>query len=191
MDDARDALSDLDQMLADALDVQPSADFTARVRQRIASEPMRVPIWHGWRIAVATAAAGVAIAAASVAMLSKRGQPAPQVLSARSLPVGPLRPADVRSSRSTLVVDRPLPVSGARAASVAAVAPTEPEVLVPREDIEMYRRVIAAAQRMPRAFVVDAPQDIVASRSISEITIDPIKIELIMPPPAGGEGDRQ
>src|SRR5262249_49580716 len=102
MDDARDALSDLDQMLADALDVQPSAGFTARVRQRIASEPMRVPIWHGWRIAVATAAAGVAIAAASVAMLSKRGQPAPQVLSARSLPVGPLRPADVRSSRSTL-----------------------------------------------------------------------------------------
>ncbi|HTI52341.1 MAG TPA: hypothetical protein VL475_15365, partial [Planctomycetaceae bacterium] len=76
------------------------------------------------------------------------------------------------------------------AAVSSAPATKEPEVLVPREQIEMYRRVIAAAQSAPGAVVVELPQDVVATGQFSAITIDPIKIELIMPP-VGGEGDRQ
>jgi len=71
-----------------------------------------------------------------------------------------------------------------------AAARPEPEVLVPREDIDMYRRLIAQAQDVPGALLVAAPPDIVAVRSISDIAIDPIKIDLIIPS-VDGEGDRQ
>ena len=50
MDDNKDALTDVDRALAQALDVTPSANFEARVRQRIASEPAPVPFWSGWRL---------------------------------------------------------------------------------------------------------------------------------------------
>jgi hypothetical protein len=81
--------------------------------------------------------------------------------------------------------------SAGRVRRVAAptVAP-EPEVLVPAEEIAMYRRLFAAVKQVPRAFVVEGPHDIVAPGSVSEIAIDPIRIDLIAPPP-GGEGDRQ
>jgi len=75
--------------------------------------------------------------------------------------------------------------------TIAARRGTEPEVLVPRAEIEMYRRLIAAAQQTsPHAEIVDAPADTSASRTTSDITIDPIQIKPIVPP-VSGEGDRQ
>src|SRR6185295_4013411 len=113
---------------------------------------------------------------------------------ARAVPVGHLLPAEGRAARA---VEASAPVRTSRplrpptiAAPVVASAAPEPEVLVPREEIEMYRRLIAAAQNVTGAVVVESPPDIVASGSIEEITIDPIKIEL-MKPPIGGEGERQ
>ena len=191
MDDAREELSGIDRALARALDVDASPDFEARVRRRIADEPMRVPFWRGWRIAVPLAAAAALVAAAGVAMLSPRGQSTPRLLAARTITMGKTMPAigdPVRvegSGLSTPRVSRPTPP-----APVAARANAEPEVLVPREEIEMYRRLIAAARNVPGAIVVEASQDLVAVRSTSEITIEPIKVDLIIPP-VSGEGDRQ
>jgi len=190
MDDGNEGLSDIDRALAAALDVDVSPDFVARVRRRVASEPMPAPFWHGWRIALPLAVAAVAIAAVGVAMLSTRGHSAAPLLAARPLAVGQLRPAAVRPARAVPAADTAARAGRSRVASVAAVAGKDPEVLVPHEEIELYRRLIATAQSVPHAVVVEAPPDIVAVRQISEITIDPIRIDLIVPP-IGGEGDRQ
>jgi hypothetical protein len=192
MDDGREALNEVDRTLAEALDVDVSPDFMARVRQRIADEPMRAPFWRGWRLVLPAAAAAVVLVAVGVSMLSTRRPAAPPSLSARSLPPESAQPAGVRPAPS-------VPASAPRPAIVRArvpsgapstAAPAEPEVLVPREEIEMYRRLIAEAQTVPGALIVAAPPDIVAVRTISEIPIDPIKIDLIIPS-VDGEGDRQ
>ena len=188
MDDLQ-GLTDIDRALAEALDVDVSPDFAARVRQRIAREPIRTPFWRGWRIAVPVAAAAIVIVAAGVTRLTPRRAAAPHTLTARSLAAGqPLR-VDVPAARAIASAGRTRVQEPASIVPVTARATTEPEVLVPREEIEMYRRLIAAAHRAP-AIVVDLPQDIVADGTIKEIAIDPIKIEPIVPP-VGGEGERQ
>src|SRR4030095_11457776 len=85
MDDGKDALNEIDRTLAEALDVDVSPDFMARVQQRIASGPVRAPFWHGGLPALPVAAAAVVIVAAVVTMLSMRRPAAPPSLSARSL----------------------------------------------------------------------------------------------------------
>lgn len=185
MDD-RTKLSDIERALADALDVDVSADFHARVRRRIASEPAPPPFWHRWHLVLPAAAAAIVIVGAGLATRSTAGRSAPSLLPARPLAAA-LRPAEPRTihpalARATVPV-RHSPVQ-------AASATPEPEVLVPRAQIEMYRQLIAKAGQMPPAVVVEAPQDVATVGMFSEITIDPIRIDLIVPP-AGGEGDRQ
>ena len=195
MDDSRDALNDIDRMLATALDVRPSADFEARVRQRIANEPVRAPFWRGWRIVLPAAAAAVVVVAAGIALRSHVASPVPQALTARVIRLGEMRPTDVRPAAvrpapAVVAAPRSVPSVGSSVAPATVVAQREPEVLVPREEIDMYRRLIAQAQNVPGALLVVAPPDIVAVRSISDIPIDPIRIDLIIPS-VDGEGDRQ
>jgi hypothetical protein len=189
MDDGREGLSEIDRALAAALDVDVSPDFVARVRQRIAREPEPVPFWRGWRIALPAAAVAMLLVAVGIRMLLQRAPSTPPLV-ARSLSVQPLQPAEARPIAPAVAIGTPVTVKRSRSAPVPAIAATEPEVLVPREEIEMYRRLIAAAGRVPHAPMIEAPQVIGSARQISEITIDPIKIDLIMPP-IGGEGDRQ
>jgi hypothetical protein len=188
MDD-RTELTEIDRALAEALDVDVSPDFAARVRRRIASEPRPVPFWSGWRIAVPVAAAlAMAVGAAAILRTPPAATPS---LTGRSIVQGAAAPADVRPARPVAVADVPAIVRRPRAAAVAAIVRTEPEVLVPREEIEMYRRLIAAAQRVPHAVVVEDVKNVAANEPvILDIAIDPIKIDLIVPP-ISGEGDRK
>ena len=55
----------------------------------------------------------------------------------------------------------------------------------------MYRRLMTQAQLVPQAVVVETPPDIVPPGPITDLAIEPIKIDPIMPPPDGGERDRQ
>lgn len=48
----------LDREIAGALNVEPSPEFVARVRLRVASEPA-APAWRGWRLVLAGATAAV------------------------------------------------------------------------------------------------------------------------------------
>ena len=198
MDDAGSRLNEIDRALAAALDVAPSPEFVARVRQRVAREPRPLGFWRGWRIAVPALAAAV-LMAIGLAVMTRRSPAAPQRLQARSLPTVDMRP---------VVADPPRAVraDASRVAALAApfvrtvarreepewpVNRTEPEVLVPPEEIEMYRRLFAAAQTVPHAVVVESPKDIVAARDISDIAIEPIKIEPIAPPPGSAQGERR
>ncbi len=190
MDDAREALSEIDRALAGALDVDVSPDFMARVRRRVANEPMRAPFWHAWRFALPIAAAALVVVAAGVSMLSTRRPAAAPVLA----PASSSRIPAVQPTQAAVAPPSPAAVTArvrTAGSRPAAHAPgrTEPEVLVPREEIEMYRRLMARAGSTPRPVFLEA-RDIVPTGTISEITIDPIRIELIIPP-VGGEGDRQ
>jgi hypothetical protein len=63
-------------------------------------------------------------------------------------------------------------------------------VLVPRAEIDMYRRLFAAARTLPPAIVANVEQATVVEPAVSEITIDPIRIDLIAPS-SGAQGDRR
>ncbi len=189
MDDGQ-ALTEIDRVLAAALDVEASADFAAGVRQRIAREPRRTPAFRHWRIALPLAAVAIVAIAISLAF-ALRGTSTTQRLAARPVSLPLMRSADVTTDRSVATVAntnwrRRVKASTTRAPAVVR----QPEVLVPREEIEMYRRLITTAQQITGAIVVEAVSDVVAVPSVSHITIDPIRIDLITPS-AGGEGDRQ
>jgi hypothetical protein len=190
MDDAGRRLTDIDRALAAAIDIAPSPDFVARVRQRVAREPRPLPFWRGWRIAVPALAAVVAVAI-GLAVMSRRTPAAPQPLQARALPAIELRPLVADPPRAVTVPASPRRGVPTRLQPAWPEVRTEPEVLVPREEIEMYRRLIAAAQTVPHAVVVESPKDIAAVREISDLAIDPIEIKPIAPPPSGSQGERQ
>ena len=186
MDD-RTELSGIDRAIAEALAIDVSPDFHARVRQRIANVPMGRRSWQRWLVVPAAAASGLAAAALLVVTMMQGAEPSP--LPARPLSVGRWHPV-VGSAPVLSVATRRREPAARAGIAVAARVPAEPEVLVPREEIEMYRRLVAAAQQLPPAFIVEGPRDIVPPQAVSQIAIDPIRIDLIAPP-VGGEGDRQ
>ena len=187
-----DRLTAIDRALAEALDVSPSPDFVARIRQRVASEPQPLPFWRGWRVAIPALAATLAIGVGIATILPRRHAIPPTVLPARTLARGPLPPAGFVESAPVVTIPAET-VAGrrSRVAMPSRSALNEADVLIPREELEMYQRLIAAAQKVPKAMVVQSPTDVVAVREISEITIDPLKIEPIIAPPEGGEGVRR
>ena len=190
MHDRSEELNDIDRALADALNVDVSPHFVARVRRRIADEPSPMRFWRGWRLvgpAVATAVALVTVVA--FARMWPHTELAPPAIQARQVVIVPLPPADIPGVLNTPTAERVVS-SRKRQTSARASSPSEPEVLVPRAEIEMYRRLIAAAQNAPGALVVEAPKDVQAGQAITEIAITPITIDPIAPP-SGGEGVRK
>lgn len=190
MDEGREGLTDIDRALAQALDVEPSAEFRAAVRQRVARERMRVPLSRGWLLLVPIAAAAIVV----VAVLSPPAKPetpgraviAPATSVARLEPGLNVTPAQPGAAPGPKVA----PAGAATGGRAAVRRATHPEVLVPRAEIEMYQRLIAGARAVPGAVVVEAPADLAATRTFTDITVDPIPIDLIAPP-EGGEGVRQ
>src|SRR5262249_38950503 len=136
------------------------------------------------------AAAAALTVAAGVVMLSKHAPAVPQLLTAHSLGLGVTRPAADRPVCPIALAGSLARTSHPQLASARGTSMSEPEVLVPREEIEMYRRLIAEAQKASAAIVVERPQVTADIPLFPEITIDPIKIEL-MSPPVGGEGERK
>jgi negative regulator of sigma E activity len=198
MDDGKDGLTDIDRAIAQALDVEPSADFQALVRQRVAGERMRIPFWRRrllWIPAVAAAAIVVLAVLKPPArpVTSGGGITAPTRSVARvetpDLKVGPTNLSQVGRDTGFRRPDLHLGRDQAGPAATARRA-NQPEVLVPPEEIEMYRRLIARALAVPGAVVVEAPADVAPKATFEDLTIDPIPIDPIAPP-EGGEGVRQ
>jgi hypothetical protein len=149
---------------------------------------MPVAWWRGGALVVPVAAA-IVIVAIGVTMASRRAPSPAPVLASRPVAWKSAPFADARPVRPRTAPEHSAVPARQRVAIVAA-GPDEPQVLVPREELDMYRRLIAEAQRLPHAMVIDGPPVVVAASGATDITIDPIKIELIVPP-AGGEGDRK
>ena len=175
---------DLDRVLKAALSVSPSADFEARVRQRIeADRPSRRAAQYAWLAAAASLviAAGVFYAVnrtASPAIVS--GPPAPQVV-ARPAPPVEMPRSDAPVHRDTI---EPPPI---RAVRVARHAPRseEPEVLVPADQMEAVRRLVRAVNEgrlveppaEPRQGLLAPP----ATIGIAPLVVDPIPLSPLGP----------
>lgn len=165
-----EVITDLDRQIQEALDVDPSPDFQARVRIRLADEPPRYRVGTGWLLSAVT---GVAVVVVLAVFASNRNEVSP-------------RPADV--------------VAPATAGSAAAVEPMSPPaiqkptaervrrvtrrnatqtVLVPPPEREAFRRFLQAVTENPMTYAIplDARDD--APLSVADITIEPILIEPI------------
>lgn len=92
---------DLDRRLREAMSVAPGADLTARVRSRIAVEPVRSPAWQ-WRLA----AAGGALAVAAVMAVVIVGR-SPQLDAPFADPTMPDRANAVQAPIEPVAVVRP------------------------------------------------------------------------------------
>jgi hypothetical protein len=189
-----DTLNDdaLDRELERALAVDPSPEFAARVRTRIANEPARSPWRASWMFALGAAAVSVVAVivvqlnrgAASVAdtpLLAARTI-APYVASGFSR----TSPEPYRSAEAVALQSK-------RSAKAFALQPNDSEILIdPRESMALrgfingvrggrvdLRPVLSAS--VPTAMDLPPIDDIV----ISPITIEPLA------PPTGAEGVRQ
>ena len=199
----------IDQEIRDALNVDPSPEFVARVRTRIASEPEPSAWWGSWKLAtvVALAAAVVSVVVVSrpppqmlpvgphetagpqgpalqgVAQAPRQAEPSPSPAVGRPGPLGPGAP---RSAKA-FALHRARIVSGFSRTVAAA-----PDILLdPREARALQQLIagvrdgrvdLAAAQRStaPDPMALEP----IAGLAIPLITIDPLT-------PSGEQGERQ
>jgi hypothetical protein len=165
-----EVITDLDRQIQEALAVDPSPEFQARVRIRLADEPPRYRVGTGWLLSAVT---GVAVVAVLAVFALNRNEVSP-------------RPADVIAPAATI-----------DAAVVATVSPPAIEqptaervrrvtrgtatqtVLVPPSEREAFRRFLQAVTENPLPYSIpsDARED--APLSVPDITIEPILIEPI------------
>jgi hypothetical protein len=168
-----DALKDLRA----ELNVTPSPEFAAKVRERIEQAPAK-PSWNVWAWAGAAATCVVAVIAV---VLWRSGQhdtsgrepvtlaeaqpvaTAQPPVAARPAPVEPLVTPSARAA-APLVAHATAPVGP------AAARRTEPEVLVPPDQLNAIRRLMAAVRAGEAAGLPQAPT-----------LIDPDTGELIPP----------
>lgn len=187
------ALTDaaLDREIEIALAVDPSPDFEARVRMRVASEPVPAPFWLSWKFMTAGATVAAIVVAAVVLRPHEKTvvAPVPQTAASRAAQaaepvaqtVSPVaqasRPANAWPKSHATIVGRPGNVTGA-------------EILLDPAETRALRRLIAGARdgridlepvlRASTPTAMDLPP--IGVIDIPSITIDPIA------PGAGEEG---
>ena len=161
-----EVITDLDRQIQEALAVDPSPDFQARVRIRLTEERQRDSVGMGWLI---SGVAGLTAVAALVMFVSSRHEVRP-------------RPADMVApvtAPSAVVVEPTLPpaiqkpaVERVRRASARNATET---VLVPASEREAFRRFLQAVTKTGLTYSV-APETEDAPLSVPDITIEPLVI---------------
>lgn len=180
-----------------ALAVEPSPEFVARVRSRIAGEPSPPSRRFGWMFAgVATAAVAAAVVF-TVFVVSPAHQTGPAgapLLASRSVTSGSvvvpaIAPADraiPSASRTSPVVHRLTPF-----VSSAARGAAEPEPLIDARETAALQRLIAGVRdaRVDLSLLLKgAPPAPMALQPIDDLVIPPIAIEPLVS--GGVEGER-
>jgi hypothetical protein len=205
--------SAIDRELQAMLDVDPSPEFVARVRARVADEPQRSTWWLSWKLATAVAISAVVVLAIVGSRSRERSTGTATVVArsgAPAVPQGPSRVEDIapplaresgepRRSAPTRVTrvtrEAPNVVRAIRPAQAAGKPspPGEPEILIDARESSALRALILGARdgrvdlepvlHASTPSVMDLPP--VAAIDIPLIVIDPIA------PGTGEEGVRQ
>ena len=189
----RETLSDeaLDRELDAALNAEPSPEFVARVRMRVASEPAAGPWWASWKLVTAAACVVLLGVAAAVWSRQQPMSPAgPGIATDRTLPPAALEPAPVSPvaepvplSASSTVSSRASRVeaSGRRATTVPADEIVMTEVIASEDDRRSFEALLLAIQqqRLPpltpsEGAVEQLPEP--APIEIAEVIIEPVEI---------------
>ena len=161
----------LKREIEDALSIEPSPQFAARVRARIGESPRRSRLWI--RSAVA-AAAGLAAAAVVTVVFFE-----PQE-SGISTPVKPLRiEAKIQRELEDVTVLPPPPATPVAVRRPAAVPPSraqEPEVLIDPREVAAFRKFVEGVQanRIHLKMLIELQQAAAKPATIEEIALMPI-----------------
>jgi hypothetical protein len=178
-----DGLNDpsLDREIESLLATEPSPEFVARVRARVASEPEPGKWRASWMFAMAGAVAVVIVAIAvwpsnEPAQLREEPAPIPQV--ARAVEVVPPQSVSPAPER----VGRP-----ARARSVAVASPERridldlPEVLIADNEMKTFALLVARVRQSRFNVAVPAAPDPDKPLEIKELPpVEPLEIEPIV-----------
>jgi len=160
-----EVMTDLDRQIQEALAVDPSPDFQARVRIRLSEEPPRYRVGIGWLVYGAIGLAALAVLAVFVATRD-------EVAFRAADPIGP--------AVHTAAAPEPIAVpatEGPAAGRLTGVTRRHAAdtVLVPAAEREAFRRFLRTVAENGLAYSVpDASED--APLSVAEITIEPIVI---------------
>jgi hypothetical protein len=181
--------SGVDRELQAMLAVDPSPEFVARVRTRIAIELPPSASWLSWKLAIAGAlAAAVTVA---VTLPRPKAAPRPERVEARAASgdVGRTTPpaaAVARTPAETQHREKYGPSASRRtggptaAARRETVVSAEPEVLIDVREARAIRAFIDNARngRMEVApFLSDPPPQLMEAQSLQDIYIAPIEFE--------------
>jgi hypothetical protein len=170
----------LEQSLRAALRVEPSPEFLARVRTRIAKEPAPTG-WTLRSIAALAAAAAVILAMAIVASRSSRPQaPTVAVTSVRPVTAAPVAAKESEPSRTPPI--EPVPPSAAQ----RRVRSAGPRPSAPRNDeAQALREFLDAVDRGAITLAISpaARSDEDRSTEISNLAISPISISALVVDP--------
>ena len=204
MDAARSgqAMTDtaIDREIQAALVVDPSPEFLARVRTRIATEPARATLWLSWNFVAAVALATAIVAAAVVSRPDRKAMPVAQAPRAEDIRLPP--PTAIEQPGHA---PAPIPVaSGPSTSSGPSRAPSrngmrrkaarvraEPELLLDPAETRALRRLIAGTREgtldLSPSLQATTPTGMdlppIDAIAIAPLTIDPLT-------PSGEEGVR-
>lgn len=160
-----EVITDVDREIQQALAVDPSPEFQARVRIRLSEEPQRSRLGIGWIVSGAAALAAVALLAVFV---SSRDDVAPRA------------PDPVAAAVQTAAAAEPAPPPAVEQAALAPPAPIRGNrtevVLVPAAEREAFRRFVRAATENGLAYAVAREGVDDAPLSVPELAIEPIVI---------------
>jgi hypothetical protein len=177
----------LDSELRRALSVDPSPELLARIRTRVAAEPV-----HGRSAWTVIAPAIFAMAVVVVAAVFLRRTPAPtveratSVLAARTIATTPVTAPLSAPSRIATIASSSWPSETVwHVRSLPAMHVTEPEVLIAADEAAALRRLIFGVQQGR----LHLSPSLAASPPVRDIAIEPITITPI-PPLTGNEGAR-
>lgn len=187
-----DALNDptdglLQHEIEQALAVEPSPEFLARVRLRLADAPAPVARYRRWRLAVAVAVPGVVALLVAVwpdgswEQAPDPGQPG-QVAMRMSDAVLPVPAPAVEASPAPTADRRPGRTVAARQARTGAIAGFRPvDVLVSAEESAALRQLfrVSSEGRLTPAEWESGPQD--EPLSVGALAIDPIELNSLPP----------
>ena len=190
-----------DQEIRDALDVDPSPEFLARVRTRIAHEPEPSAWRWSWTMASAVALAAAIVIAVIVSRPAPRTTPAPEAVRAfgpaDAVPSPGPAPVDPATSRSAgAVALHPAPVVAPRRAAVVSgfsrTVAIAPEILIDPREAGALRQLIAGV-RDGRVDLAAAQRhttpDPMALEPIAGLAIPLITVDSLTP--SGEQGERQ
>ena len=194
----------IERDLAGALRLEPSVEFNARVRERIAAQ--RAPGWWvpGWRLALG--AASLVLVAGVLTMIALRtGAPQRQPRSVAPSAATQVSIAPAQRQEAPAEHQEGL-VAGHRVASAGRLPTTdhrlpgspkaEPEVLVPPDQrlaIARMLEMIRAGKIDERAFLPPAQSDVaeIPAQVVAPIVVEELKVPPITVPAAGSTEKRE
>ena len=174
-----EVITDVDRQIQEALAVDPSPDFQARVRVRLIEEPPRFRLGFSWMVSGAIAFAAVAVLAVFVSSRDRVGPRAVDPVAPPAQTAAVAEPTPPPATEPPVAVAPSSPIRGNRAEVAGLKGSSDAVVLVPAAEREALRRFVRTAAENGLAYTVPREAADDAPLSVPDLTIEPIVISPI------------